>query len=307
MTNRTIIATTFLLGVACDKPEQKTEDSPAPAEANAEGAADNRVDLDSVIHVVAEGKVTTAAELEAELESDAIARVDIDADGKIDKLKIVERRAEKTTVFEIRALPSSKAEVTLDAAPAVAQLELEARADAGDIVARASHAASFSASATVEHTFSAVASVSAAGTMSVDASANAFVSWAFQPARPVYVAQVFVIAEAEPPKEDPCWPPGHCKHGLWKATGEKPPGHEKRADASHAKGHHDDGHGKSGAKDKGPTHASADHGKPGKPASKSSDAPKPSASKGGGDKPDKSGKSNDKAKATGGKGKPGKS
>jgi hypothetical protein len=233
------------MAVACDQPVQAVEETPAaaPAQAEASMVAESRVDLQAVVDRVASGEVVSAAELETELEADAIAHVDIDVDGKRDELRIVERRVDKTAVFEIRALPSSKAEVTVETAPVVAELEVEAQADAGTAVARASFTASFVASAelhetkTVEHRFTGV-SVSSEGRMHVEADANVFVAWAFRAGRPVYVAEVFVIHEVEH-EPDPCWPPGHCKHGFWKATGDRLPGHDKRhdGDATFARGH----------------------------------------------------------------------
>ncbi len=232
----------------CDE-SVDVEETPAPALAQAEAslAVDTRLDLEAVVARVSSGEVGSAAELEAEL--DAVAHVDLDVDGKRDELRIVERRVDKATVFEIRAVPSSKVDVDVEVAPVVAQIELEAHADAGTAVARASWSASFAAAAKlaapapVEHTFTGVV-VGAQGRMHVEADANVFVAWAFRPARPVYVAEVFVVHDVDPPASDPCWPPGHCKHGFWKATGERPPGHDKgRDDVTFATGHrslHDD-------------------------------------------------------------------
>lgn len=229
----------------CDQPVQAVEDTPvvAPAQSEAALVVESRVDLQAVVDRVASGEVVSAAELETELEADAVAHVDVDVDGKRDELRIVERRVEKAAVFEIRALPSSKAEVTVEAAPVIALVEIEAHADAGTAVARASFSASFAtsakldAAATVEHTFTGV-SVSAEGRMHVEADANVFVAWAFRAGRPTYVAEVFVIHEVDH-EPDPCWPPGHCKHGFWKATGERAPGLEKHHDddITFARGH----------------------------------------------------------------------
>jgi hypothetical protein len=287
----TYTALTLCAVGGCDKPVEVEETpAPAPAQADATLAADARLDLEAVVARVSSGEVSSAAELEAELDVDAVAHVDLDADGKRDELRIVERRAEKTTVFEIRAVPSSKVDVDVEVAPVVAQIELEAKADAGTAVARASWSASFAAKAkldahaTVEHTFTGVV-VGGEGRMHVEADANVFVAWAFRPARPVYVAEVFVIHEVEPPPSDPCWPPGHCKHGFWKATGDHKKGrddatfatghkelgdrsvvvvhhgsksHDDHAKPSAKKAHHDADHGAKGGKGKG------DKGKGGK-------------------------------------------
>jgi len=265
MQYRALVATTsaavsLLLGVACDKPVETVEETPPPTPVQAGATVQGNVDLQAVVDVVASGEVESAAELETKLEADAIAHVDLDVDGKRDELRIVEKRVDTKTVFEIRAVPSSKAEIDIELAPPVATLEFEARADAGVAVARASYSASFAASAhldasaTVEHTFTGV-SVEASGRMAVEASANVFVGWAFRVGRPVYIAEVFVVHVHEAPEPDPCWPPGHCKHGFWKATGDAPPGHmKKRGDVALAGGHgkadHRGGFG-SGASSKG--------------------------------------------------------
>jgi hypothetical protein len=307
MVTITCTAITLLWGVACDKPvETVEEDKPAVATAQAEASmvVGSRLDLEAVITRVSSGEVTSAAELEAELEADAVAHVDIDVDGKKDELRIVERRVEKTAVFEIRAVPSSKVDVDIEVAPVVAQIEFEAQADAGAAVARASYSASFAASAkldasaTVEHTFTGVA-VTAEGRMHVEADANVFVAWAFRAGRPMYVAEVFVIHEVEPPAPDPCWPPGHCKHGLWKATGEKTRGHD---DVTFARGHKELG--KKGPMD---DHAA----KPGKhddDHGKAKSASKSSSSKGdkGPSKGSKGPSKGDKGPSKGGKGGKGK-
>jgi hypothetical protein len=311
---KTCTAISLLWGVACDKPVETVEETPAaaPAQAQASLAADTRLDLEAVITRVSSGEVTSAAELEAELEVDAVAKVDIDLDGKKDELRIVERRAEKVTVFEVRAIPSSKVDVDIEAAPVIAQIEFEAKADAGTAVARASYSASFAASAkldasaTFEHTYTGVV-VTAEGRMHVEADANVFVAWAFRAGRPMYVAEVFVLHEVEP-EPDPCWPPGHCKHGFWKATGELPPGHEKRRDddPTFARGHkeigkpgpmddhvdkhdgHDD-HGKDTGKDKSKADAKPSASKGDKGSSKGADKGDKGSSKGA-DKGGKGGK-----------------
>lgn len=291
----------------CDKPvEVEQSPAPTPAQAEASLAVDSRIDLEAVVARVSSGEVSSAAELEAELDADAVARVDLDADGKRDELRIVERRVDKGAVFEIRAVPSSKVDVEVEAAPVVAQVELDARAEAGTAVARASWSASFAAvakvdaKASVEHTFTGVV-VGAEGRMHVEAEANAFVVWAFRPARPVYVAEVFVIHDVDPPAADPCWPPGHCKHGFWKATGEGPPGHEKgRDEVAFATGHkelrdHDDGH-RSAKADKDRDHD--DHAKTSSAKKAHHDADSGAKKKGndGGGKSDKGGKGKGKGK-----------
>src|SRR5688572_10581437 len=144
-------------------------------------------------------------------------------------------------MFELRAVPSSEPEVTVEAAPLVATLELTADANAGTVQADAKLDASFKAVARIEgkaiatQSFSGI-SVSAEGGLAVKADANVFIAWAFEAERPRYVAEVFVAKADKPEEKDPCWPPGHCKHDLWKATGELPPGQQDdhgKADDEH--------------------------------------------------------------------------
>jgi hypothetical protein len=241
----------MLAGFACDKPVEAKKDDPAPQEpVEAMNTVEARVDLQGVVDIVASGEVDSAAALEAKLEPTAETspmRVDIDADGKVDPVRIVEVRGEKSATFELRAVPSTEPEVAVEAAPLVATLELQADANVGEVKAVASLDASFKAVARISSEASASASasftgigVSAEGSLEVKAEANAFVSWAFEAERPRYVAEVF-IAKAEKPEPDPCWPPGHCKHGLWKATPEDDkPGNGRDDDDEHGRDHDKD-------------------------------------------------------------------
>jgi hypothetical protein len=303
----------------CDKaPEPVVEAKPAPPTAAAEPTeaaytAEARVDLEGIATLVESGEVESATELEADLnaKADGLARVDIDADGELDELRIVEARAEKSTVFEVHAVPSSAKDVTAEAAPIVATVELTADANAGKVEARVALDASFKAVARIEgsgevtRTLGGIA-VNVDGRLEITHEAKPFVAWVFEPERPRYVAQVF-IAKAEPPEEkDPCWPPGHCKHDLWKATGEEPPGHEKHdGDDDPGKAHEGD-HGKpdKGDKDdKKDDKGDKDDDKPAKadkPDKKPDDAGKADKKPAKADKPDK--KPDDAGK--GDKGKP---
>jgi hypothetical protein len=243
--------------VACDKaPEPVAEAQPAPPAApptEAAYTAEARVDLEGIATLVESGEVQSATELESELNAreGGLASVDIDADGTVDELRIVETRAEKSTVFEVHAVPSSAKEVTAEAAPMVAKVELTADATSSRVDARFSLDASFKSVAKIEgsgevtRTLGGIG-VDVDGRLEITHEAKPFVAWVFEPERPRYVATVFV-AKAEKPEPDPCWPPGHCKHDLWKATGEEPPGHERHDED-------DEGHGKKD--DKG--HAKAD-------------------------------------------------
>lgn len=214
---------TSSLGIACDEPVQAIEASeatPTPVQAEATVRAAGNIDLQAVVDVVASGQVDDATALEKRLAADATARVDLDGDGERDVLRIVEERGRNETVFEIRAVPSSTAKIDVALAPPIATLTIEARPRDGHAIARASYTPSFAATAgldahaSVEHTFTGIA-VETEGRLRVEASANVFVAWTFRVGRPVYVAEVFIVEHHG--SHDPCWPPGHCKHGHWKA------------------------------------------------------------------------------------------
>ena len=78
-------------------------------------------DLEGVAKLLKKGDLASAAELEviANDEARGFNRIDIDADGKVDRVRVVEVEVEAEgaadddaeVVFELRAIPSSKAEV----------------------------------------------------------------------------------------------------------------------------------------------------------------------------------------------------
>lgn len=71
-------------------------------------------DLETVVGVVKENKVNGAEELEKFINSDnGINNVDVDKDGKVDYLKVVESRDGQTVVLDIVATPSVGDEVTV--------------------------------------------------------------------------------------------------------------------------------------------------------------------------------------------------
>lgn len=87
---------------ACDqapKAVAEAQRAPAPEAAPTEAAytAEAKVDLEGIATLVESGEVESAAELEAGLNAraDGLARVDIDADGELDDIRIVETRAEE--------------------------------------------------------------------------------------------------------------------------------------------------------------------------------------------------------------------
>lgn len=312
MKRASVVGAALLLLSACDAAVTAQAQADAPAEVQAEAAvvADARaetavvadVEADARVRtgVVADGEVTVSAEAfklgevtaliqageietaeELELavndpEAD-INTLDVDLDGKIDMVEVVEVRGDARVDFQMRVIPSSKASIEH-------AVEL---ATASVVAARASSEVSFSASFSAGVAFSAGAEVKAqtfgfVAPASFTATAvvvtQPLLAWAFV-TRPVYHS---VFVEAGTGR----WvPPGHLKHGLWKATGGLPPGHGGRGvgvgASGHGKGGFEVGHGK----DHGPAKASKSgpSGSPGKGASKpQGGGSKHSASSGGG-------------------------
>jgi hypothetical protein len=201
----------------------------AGAEADAAAGAKVEISADAfklgeVTTLIQDGTIESAAELELAVNDPeaGINRVDIDLDGQIDHVQVVEVRheADARVDFQMRVVPSSRATVEHS-------IEL---ATASVVAARATSEVSFSASFSASIGFSAGASASASVYSFVaparfEASAvfvtQPLLAFAFIAERPVY-ASIFVEADSRR------WvPPGHLKHGLWKATGGVPGGHAK--------------------------------------------------------------------------------
>ncbi len=171
--------------------------------------------LGSVTTLIQSGTIETAEELELAVndpEAD-INTLDIDLDGRIDHIEVVEVREDARVDFQMRVIPSSKASIEHSVELASASL----------VAVRASSEISYSASFSASVGFSAGASAQAnvysfvtPATFEASAVVVALplLSWAFIVERPVYHS-VFVEA-----KSGRWIPPGHLKHGLWKATGD---------------------------------------------------------------------------------------
>ncbi len=203
--------------------------------------------LGSVTTLIQSGTIETAEELELAVndpESD-INTLDIDLDGKIDHVEVVEVREDARVDFQMRVIPSSKA--SIEHSVELASASLVAVKASSEISFSASFSASvgFSAGASAQanvHTFVTPARFEASAVVV----ALPLLSWAFIVERPVY-ASVFVEA-----KTGRWIPPGHLKHGHWKATGVDSRGHGKGGGKFEGHiGGHGGGHGKAGGKFEG--------------------------------------------------------
>jgi hypothetical protein len=273
------LALLLLLPAGCDKPTEpgidetsKQAEAAEPSEAAEQQDAKARavaissasIDLDAIAKLVIE-QAETAESLEVMLNDpeQKLQSVDVDGDGEIDPIQVVELDAEGVVALELRAIPSSSKSV--EDAVAIATLELVPVEAAGEVEVRAIWATEVQvehdestavvASADVESEPSAAASAEVEGAADASAVASAevvttahataavhvevkpvvvyrvraeyragvvvhasapFVVWAFAVHRPLYYG-VYVRDH-----RGVRIPPGHLKHGHWKATGSKP-------------------------------------------------------------------------------------
>ena len=243
---RTSVLTVLLLLPACDAAVVAQADAPpepVAAEANVVVAADADAELavvadasavagakveisadafklGEVTTLIQDGTIESAAELELAVNDPeaGINRVDIDLDGQIDHVQVVEVRDDARVDFQMRVIPSSRATVEHSVELATASV----------VAVEARHEVAFSASFSASVGFAAGASASTYSFVAparFEASAvlvaQPLLAFAFVAERPVY-ASIYVEHGSGR------WvPPGHVKHGLWKATGGAPGGHGK--------------------------------------------------------------------------------
>ncbi len=170
-------------------------------------------DLESVSFLVKKGKVKDAKQLEAQINNpkEKINNVDIDGDGKVDKIQVVEIRneADGSIIFELRAIPSSTKDK--DAAVVIATLNFVPDKVTKKMVVKCVYSPIVVGYDTIVFEYFVPIEVNNDVIVVVDSSP--FYGWAFTVSRPVYYG-VFVY-DVSPPSviviEGGCWPPGHCK------------------------------------------------------------------------------------------------
>lgn len=170
-------------------------------------------DLESVSFLVKKGKVKDAKQLEAQINNpkEKINNVDIDGDGKVDKIQVVEIRneADGSIIFELRAIPSSTKDK--DAALVIATLNFVPDKVTKKMVVKSVYSPIVVGYDTIVFEYFVPIEVNNDVIVVVDKSP--FYGWAFTVSRPVYYG-VFVY-DVSPPSviviEGGCWPPGHCK------------------------------------------------------------------------------------------------
>lgn len=181
------------------------------------------LDLETVTYLVKKGKVKNAAALEKTINSpkEKINNVDIDGDGKVDKIQIVEvKKDNDVIVFELHAIPSKTKDK--DAAVVIAYVEFVPDKTTQVLVVKATYAPVVIGYDTIVYDYTTPIVVK--NDTIVVTGGVGFYGWLFA-VRPAYYG--VVVYEVEPPPviivTDGCWPPGHCKHHhgkhKWKGKG----------------------------------------------------------------------------------------
>jgi hypothetical protein len=188
-------------------------DAPGTAEVAVKATVEPAAfDLESVSFLVKKGKVKDAPTLEKQINNpkEKINNVDIDGDGKVDKIQVVEIRGEDgVIVFELRAIPSKSKDK--DAAILIATIGFTPDKVSQKLVVKAVYAPIVIGYDTIVYDY--VVPIEVKGETIVVVDSSPFYGWMFTVSRPVYVG-VFVYEVAPPPViviEGGCWPPGHCK------------------------------------------------------------------------------------------------
>lgn len=146
------------------------------------------LDLAGLVALVVEGKVQSAAELELLLNAPGGAshHLDLDVDGRLDYVQVVELRVDGEIRLELRAIPSSKLDASLGVV--VGTLAI-ARAQAeGQLKVAASYGAAVTGGADFKFERGFAATFTGDAVVLADASAGAFLGWAVQVGRPAYTS-----------------------------------------------------------------------------------------------------------------------
>jgi hypothetical protein len=203
-------------------PAASKPDAPASAVAVSASIEPESLDLESINFLVKKGKVKNAAELEKKINDpkEKLSNVDVDGDGKVDKIQVVEIKKDNgASVFELRAIPSK----TKDKSDAVVVAFINFVPDkaTGKLVVTATYAPVVIGHETIVYTHDVPIEFKNDDTIVV-VGAHPFYAWYFTVARPVYVG-VFVYEVAPPPviiiHEGKHWHHKHKHKGKWKGKG----------------------------------------------------------------------------------------
>jgi uncharacterized cupredoxin-like copper-binding protein len=149
------------------------------------------LDLESVNYLVKKGKVKDAAQLEKQINDpkEKMHKIDLDGDGKLDKIQIVEvKKPNDGIVFELHVIPSSKGK---EAEVVVAYIDFAPDKATGVMVVKATYAPCFIGHDTIVYDYTVPIVVQ--NDVIVVHDGPAFFGWLFM-VRPVYVGVVIIDA-----------------------------------------------------------------------------------------------------------------
>lgn len=204
--------------------EVKTPEGPTAVAAAATTIKPEMLDLETVSYLIKKGKIKDAKSLEAKINSpkERLSTVDVDGDGKVDKIVIVEvKQGDGAIVFELQAVPSTSKKK--DEAVVVAVVTFAPDRATNVLVVKATYAPVVIGYEAIVYDYTVPIVVK--NDVVVVEGGGGFYGWLYAPSRPVYYG-VFVYESPPPPvfvievgHDHGCWPPGHCKHGKWKGKG----------------------------------------------------------------------------------------
>ncbi len=193
--------------VAKDAPAEKTvvaSEPGAKVEVSADVGSDTKatikpeaLDLESINFLVKKGKVKNAAELEKKLNNpkEKLNTVDVDGDGKIDKIQVVEvQKPNNVKVFELHIIPSKSK--SKDDEVVVAYINFVPDVATQKLVVTATYAPIVIGYDTIVYDYYVPIQVQGETIVVVDNSP--FYGWLFLASRPAFVG-VFIYTAPAPP------------------------------------------------------------------------------------------------------------
>lgn len=155
------------------------------------------LDLESINFLVKKGKVKDAAELEKKINDpkEKLNAVDVDGDGKLDKIQVVEvQKPGDVKVFELHVIPSKSK--SKDDEVIIAFIHFEPDVDSKKLVVKSTYAPVVIGHETIVYSHDVAIEVKGGTIVVVDAAP--FYGWLFTVSRPVFIG-VHVYTVPAPP------------------------------------------------------------------------------------------------------------
>lgn len=177
------------------------------------------LDLETINFIVKKGKVKDAAELEKKINDpkEKLNTVDVDGDGKIDKIQVVEvQKPNDVKVFELHVIPSKTKKKEDEVV--IASIHFEPDVATKQLVVKATYAPIVIGHEALVFVYHVPIEVKGEAIVVVDSSP--FYGWLFTVSRPAFVG-VYVYTSPPPPViiiEGPHWHHHKGKH-KWKGKG----------------------------------------------------------------------------------------